>query len=303
MLKLRVVYPEEELAYKRLFFLITDRNLDESEHHVEDGYLYVMSDISHKLNQILDRFQTETIWAPIWLEGSARGLFSDHASDINIPWSMKYGPVVFVDRNYYLSVLELAKQSRTDYIYSGDMDIRRLVTGKITAITSEMQRCYPIPEDFKDIFKSNAARVFECYLLGWDFFILPAHPNLKEYVADNYRKTISRRIPGGRKIVQFADLGYAVTLDSGDELASIFKDNIIAKTGRLMFPPNPDFEEDDQILWQAPIKMGEEDLHFELSYYRETGKVDSEYWQYREEKILELDDTSKEIFLNKLVKK
>jgi hypothetical protein len=315
MVKLRIVFAEELRALARLFFLTEGRNLTPNDYRQDGQYLELTSKITDELKNVLQPFEEETIWAPLWVEGLARGFFSDDADTAtklaqlnqipNIPYRSVYGPVVFVDRNYYQQAAELARNfENNNWIYTGDVDPRRLITSGIlrsrspeAAPVETVDNYYRIPSEFNPL----SARAFESYLLGWPFFVLPnstSYEQLKSAIRQNYKQTRGRRVIGGRKIEPFADLGWAVSLDSGDELLSLINPNArpLAPGQPLQFPPNPNLTGDEAFIWQYPVKVGDEDLAFELSTFRETNSVDPDYWQYRETQIRNLDPVARNYF-------
>ena len=77
MFRIRLVYSDELVTWARLFFLTEGRNLLPEDYVLENGYIVFKSNISVQLEQIFQRVETETIWAPIWVEGLAKGFFSD----------------------------------------------------------------------------------------------------------------------------------------------------------------------------------------------------------------------------------
>lgn len=315
MTKLRIVFAEEFQALARLFFLTEGKNLTPNDYRQDGQYLELTTEITDELDNLLQPFQEETIWAPLWIEGLARGFFSNDANTAiklaqltnipDIPYRSTYGPIVFVDRNYYQQAVQLAQDYSNNWIYAGEADNRRLITSGIlrsrplnATPIENVDNYYRIPPEFNPL----GARTFESYLYGWPFFILPnslSYEQLKLAIRNNYKRSRARRVIGGRKIQQFADLGWAVSLDSGDELLSLINPSARpdAPGEPLRFPPNPNLTGDDALIWEYPVKVGDEDLAFQLSTYRETNTVDPEYWQYRETQIQNLDPVARDYFM------
>ncbi len=290
MIRLRIVYPEELIALARLVFLVEGRELKSSDYTLTEGGV-ILTSPSPELSALLQRFETETIWAPLWITGGGRALLME--SD-QIPWTNAYGPIVFVNREYYPAALALAADSDPNRVYLPEISEKRRVTGEATSTKNE--GLYRTPTGFR-------ADQVELYLLGWPYFILPytiPFEDLKGAIRENYYRTRPDRAIGVRNIQRFADLGYAVTLDSFDEFKSLLTGSTrSSRTGILTFPPNPRLTGDEGKIWILPVKVGQEDLPMELSYYRETGRLDPEYARYREETIKGLDSSQKEWFVAK----
>lgn len=299
MIRIRYVYPDELSVYKRLFYLTEKRNLTNDDYILKDGYIHFKPNISLTLDQILQRMEIETIWSPIWVEGLARGFFSnsaDVATEISglsaipeISWSVVHSQVVFIDRNQYNYAKELVSRFRDEWVFLQNVPWKRIVVGGMAN--------QPNIGDFWKIPDNLDVRVVESYLLNGIGFIFD-DPNwkfydiLKKKVINNYLSTRSRRVPGGRAPQKFADLGWSVKLDSFDELQSLLNPILqkqVPKGVPLHFPFNPDLYGVDAKIWELPIAVGDEDIHLELSYYRNTGKLDSEYSDYRQSHILNLD--------------
>ena len=310
MLKLRIVYNEELIAYKRLFFLIEGRNLENTDYRVDNGFLVFTAFISEKLNKLLRRFEIETIWAPLWVEGISRGLFTNDAGIAaqllglkeipKISWSVICGPIVFIDRNFYPTIIDVMNNVPQDWIYGGDVDPKRLITGGVLPLNgrTKAENYYQLPSHL-------TARMVDCYLQCWNFFVLPATnsiDSLKKLILANYKNTLSRRVQGKRTVKKFSDLGYAVYLDSADELCSLLGDqDIIQDQERLHFPSIPDLEGLDNEIWKYPVKVGSEDIQSELSYYRQTGNIDPSYYQYRLNRIQNLGTVERDNFIGKYI--
>lgn len=302
MFRIRWIYPEEISVYKRLFYITEGRNLTENDYTMDKEYINFKPNMSVELVSILERMMIETIWAPLWVEGLARGFFSDsaetaaHIANLStipeISWSIVYGQVVFVDRNQYEEAKNLAENFKKDWIFVQNVPWKRLVVGGLSN--------QPAIGDFRKIPEGTTVRMLESYLFDHTGFIFENLNNLEEKVTNNYFSTRSRRVPGGRKPQQFADLGWSIKLDSFDELYSLLypeMQQIIPKGVPLHFLPNSRLSGKDAKIWELPVAVGDEDLHLELSFYRDTGQIDPEYFSYRESRILNMDSSKKELFL------
>jgi len=301
----RFVYQEEVEALERLFYLTERRNAKEPDDYVfTNGYIMFKGDISLTLSNILSHLQVETIWAPIWVEGAARGLFSDQAdlaADIlglpeipKIRWWKMFGQVVFIDRNDYITMVRLLQNSNKDYLFlQGVSDKKKIVTGLFDVFRRG---------DFYRVPQGVTHRMIESYLLNDTGFILEPDPNLVEKIKENYFATRAHRVPGGRRPVMFADLGVDVRLDSLEELLTYLYPNLRKKVPSgipLHFPPNPNLSKEENEIWVLPVPLGEEDIHLELSFYRITHYIDEEYILYRENRLFDLDIATRYLLTKK----
>lgn len=317
MIKVRIIYTEEFIALSRLFFLIEDRPLQSKDYRVENGYFILLNNVSSTLTNILRQFEEETIWAAAWIQGPIRKRLLKNNDDI--PWIVVYGPVIFIDRNYYSKLLSLISTENEAMLYLPDSDRKRIITGGL--IWEKDKTHYELPEPLLNVvallFGSNnvfiSIKMIETYLLGWPYFIFPDNlqiEKIKSGLIKNYRNTKSRRVRGNRRIICIANFGTLVKLDSYDELISLLQllssDNSSLSptpSKSLRFPENLQLVEDDQKIWRTPIRVGEEDIHLELSYYRETGQLDSEYEKYREICIQKMDECTKEWLIHRFSEK
>jgi len=300
MIRVRLVYPEEFIAFRRLFYLTERRNLSEDDYVLEDNYIQFKPNISLQLERILQRIEIESIWAPLWVEGLARGFFSNQADTAarlaglntipEINWSFIYGQVVFVDRNQYKEAKDLAERFRSDWIFLQGVSWKRVVVGGMSGQEAV--------DDFRRVPKGIDVRAIESYLID-DIGFIVEYTNLSQLqneIVANYLATRSRRVPGGREPHPFADLGWAISLDSFDELQTLLNSELRQLVPRgvpLHFPHNPTLSEENNKIWELPIAVGDEDIHLELSYYRDSGQIDPQYAKYRETHILNLEPASK----------
>lgn len=171
MRTLRLVYPEELVALQRLFFLTEDRNMQCEDYELDDGYIRITAPISKELDDFLAPYERQTVWAPLWIQSSARHLIRL----TNIPCHKSLYSVVFIDRNYYeLGVRFATVAEKSRELYIGDIDKTRLIacfTPKYATWTSDF---YKIPDAFAPL----GPLAFESYLFGKDYYILPysTHP-------------------------------------------------------------------------------------------------------------------------------
>jgi len=303
MLRLRIVYEEELVALRRLFFMTEGRNLNDSDLILSNGWLTINTNISDELLSILQKFETETIWAPLWVSGISRGFFSNEvhtamqlsgiSSIPDIRWLLMYKQIVFVDRNDYMETMKFVNNYVGDRIFLQDSDIKRLVVGGINE-SEAIGSFYKVP-------KGTTVNMMESYLLGSNFFVLPCYENLKHRIMSNYMYTKSNRVPGGRSILNFPNNECAVVLDSYDELSSLLENKLEIKYSSkkyLQFLPNSSYQGDKLDIWMSPFAVGDENIYIELSYYRETGNIDKSYYKYRDLEVKNMNDTKQNSILS-----
>jgi len=306
LIKLKIEFNDELITYKRLYFLTEKRNLSKNDYEILNNNIYFSPNISKTLFDLLLKLQIHDDYAPIWIEGITRALFSDDAKIaleildldsneiLDIPYLFLFNQVLIVKRSHYQRVKELnEKLKQYKYVYIDSYDRDRYKRIKISHLTKISENIYEIPH-FLDV------RTVESYLLGFKFFVINTNKSftdIKILILKNLNKTISRRIIGNRELAWLKDFGYIVILDSVDELISLLR-NIQQTTTvipekpysgyTLQFPYNSNIPNNLQSLWRQIIPLGTEDIHLEGSYFRETGQMDESYKIYREKMLMYL---------------